>query len=499
MAASINVTVPAVASLPPTAPVVAKAPEAAPPTDSAVLSRGIGADDVVYFPLTDRFYRGNKDSKVDVNPNDPLSFHGGDLQGLAQKADYVKSLGATVLWLAPFMQNTQKFDSGDYHAQGYHGYWITNHEKVEAHQGTEADLENTVKTYHDKGIKVVADIVLNQVGFDHPWTSDPTKKDWFHHEGGIQNYDDQHQVENGDLGGLPDLNQDNPEVYKYLLKNTADWVKKLDLDGVRLDAVKHVSKRFWKTFVPDLKQAVGKPDLFVLGEVFKGDPTYLADYQKVGLDHVFDIPLRDTMVDVFGNDHSMKELGARLAQDKEYEDPNKMVTLMDNHDLPRFISASQGDFDARLQRTELATAFLDTVRGIPSFYYGDENALEGGSDPDNRRDMDFDRKPEVRAYFTKLLDIRAHNDSLRHGKQLELLDDDQVYAFARRTDKEEAICVFNNAPDSEKRQIPLHEGSSLADGTVLVDQISGREFAVKDGRVDVDMPGRSPLILTKKA
>lgn len=456
----------------------------------------IGEDDVIYFPMTDRFYRGTPHRDVELQPADPKGFHGGDLKGLTQKADYIKGLGVTTLWLSPFMLNTDEHHFGDYVSKGYHGYWVHDHYKVETRQGTVEDLQECVKTYKGKGIKVIADIVLNQVGPDHPWVKDPSKRDWFHHEGPIQNYEDQHQAEYGDLGGLPDLNQDNPEVYEFLLKNTAYWIKTLDLDGIRLDAVKHIPKTFWKRFIPDLRKEVGKPDLFVLGEVFKGDPDYLSDYQKIGLDYLYDFAMHGTLTDVFGKDASAKKLGERLAQDKIYPDAHKLVTIMDNHDLPRFISVAQGDDATKIQRLELATAFMSCVRGIPCFYYGTEVALEGGQDPDNRRDMQFDRHPEVRDNFTKLMHIRAVSPALRHGKEIEMLSDDQVYAFERRSEDQEAICIFNTSAAPQKRTLSLLKDSKL-DG-VLVDQLTGHEIPLQGGKFTVELPARTPLILLDK-
>ena len=451
----------------------------------------IGPDDVLYFPMTDRFYRGDKTRTLELQPANPWGWHGGDLRGLAQKADYLRDLGVTVLWLGPFQKNSDELHFGTFVGKGFHGYWINDHEKVEPHQGTEADLVATVKTFKSKGIKVIADVVLNQVGPDHPWVRDPAKRDWFHHEGPINDYNNQHQVEYGDLGGLPDLDQDNPAVYRYLLNNTAYWVKKLDLDGVRLDAVKHIPKRFWTTFIPDLRRECGKPELFILGEVLRGDAEYVAGYQRTGVEYLFDIALRDTMVEVFGKDASAKQLSSRLAEDRLYPDANKLVTLIDNHDLPRFMTSAQGDFNTRLERLKLSCAFLICVRGMPSFYYGTETAMEG-SDPDNRRDMEFDRHPEMRQYFTRLLQIRRATPALRRGEQKELLADDQVYAFTRKTSEQEAICVFNASGQPQSRTLHL----SAASGT-LTDSLSGRRFKIREHRLLLNLPARTPLILVK--
>ena len=452
-------------------------------------------DDVIYYPMTDRFHRSQRPATLPLQSDDPNGFHGGDLRGLAEKADYIRDLGCTVLWLGPFWENTFERRVDDFCGKGYHGYWIHSYEKVDPHLGSEADLVDMVKTFKSKGIKVIADVVLNQVGPDHPWLSDPDKFSWFHHEGTITNYQNRHEVEHGDLAGLPDLNQDNPQVYKYLLDNTAHWVNLLDLDGLRLDAVKHIPSRFWTRFLSDLRRVTHKPDLFIVGEVFTGEPENLYMFQDHGIDYLFDIPIQGAMSEVFGKDASAKKLGECLAQDKLYHDANKMVTLMDNHDMVRFITASKGDFPTRLQRLKLASAFLLSVRGLPQIYYGTEVAMEGGADPDNRRDMDFQRQPEMRKYMTHLLHMRQRSEALRRGKQVEVLADDQVYAFARRSPNQEAICVFNNADTAQTRQLTLPPGGRLVEGSTVVDGIQGGRYTVKNGRLELSIAPRTALIL----
>lgn len=452
-------------------------------------------DEVMYFPLTDRFHDGDPANNDSVDLGNPLSFHGGDFAGIKAKLDYIQETGGTTLWLAPVQDNTNLGVIGTYQSAGYHGYWIRDHYGVEEHQGSLAEVKELVREAKDRGMRVVLDTVLNHVAPDHPWTQDPAKKEWFHNQGGIDDYNNQEQVEQRDLGGLPDLNQENPEVYSYLLENTAHWVRELGADGVRLDAVKHISKDFWSKFVPDLKEKLHDPDLFVLGEVLHGDVGYVAAYQKAGIDHVFDIPMYYSMRDVFGNDVSCKELARRFADDHKYADPNKLVTLIDNHDFPRFMSTSVGDENERSQRLQLAMSLLMTMRGTPSLYYGTETAMEGGGDPDNRRMMDFERHPEVREHFQKLADIRQDHEALRRGQQLEMWVDDKVYGFSRRLPDTEVLSFINNDSVASTREIPLREGSPLRDGQKLKDALSGREFEVKNGRVQVEIAPRSALIL----
>lgn len=452
-------------------------------------------DEVLYFPLTDRFSDGDPSNNFEVNKKDILAFNGGDFKGIKDNLDWIQETGATTLWLSPVQDNTNLGIIGDYRSAGYHGYWIRDHYGVEEHQGTKEQLKDLVQEAKDRGMKVVLDTVLNHVAPDHEWTRDPSKKDWFHNQGGIEDYNDQWQVEHRDLGGLPDLNQNNPEVYEYLLANTAHWVQELGVDGLRMDAVKHISKDFWARFIPDLKERVQNPDLFILGEVLHGDVNYVAPYQKAGIDHLFDIPMYYSITDVFGQDTSCKELARRFAEDEKYADPSKLVTLLDNHDFPRFMSTAQGREEERVERLKLASTFLMTMRGTPSLYYGTETAMEGGHDPDNRQMMDFDRRPDVKDHFSQLARIREQNEVLRRGQQREMWVDDQVYAFARQLPGQEAVAVFNNGKEASQRSIPLRSDSQLQEGQKVKDALTGREYQVSNGRLEVELAPKSALIL----
>jgi glycosidase len=456
-------------------------------------------EQVIYFPLTDRFQDGDPSNNFQVDRNHPAGFWGGDLKGLTDKLDYIKSLGATSIWVSPMQDNTNEVRMGDYHGYGHHGYWIRDHYGVEEHQGNLNDAKNLVKEAHDRDLKVILDVVLNHVGPDHEWVADPAKKGWFHNEGGIDNWDDPRSVERGDLGGLPDLNQSNPETYQYLMDNTLWWIKETGADGIRLDAVKHIGKEFWSKFVPEVKERSGKDDLFVMGEVFHGDPGVVADYQRKGIDNVFDLPLYYTMSETLGQGQSFKKLGKRLAEDGAYPDPQGLVTVLENHDLPRFLSTAKESFPGEgEQRLKQALAFQMTVRGVPSMYYGTESGFDGGHDPHNREMMDFEAAPDIRQHVQKLTWIRNHSQALSHGEQREMWQDDDVYAFSRATDSEEVIAVFHNGYQEGHRQIPLREESNFQEGQVLVDALSGREFRVQNGKLNVSLEPLTPIVLQAK-
>lgn len=445
---------------------------------------------ILYFPMTDRFHDGDPENNFDVNKTEPYAFHGGDLKGLTEKLDYIKDLGATTLWVSPMAENTRVLNLPGRDIFGYHGYWIKDHYQVEPRQGQLEDAKKLVSEAHKRGLKVVLDVVLNHTGYDHPFVTDPSKRGWFHQHGDIRDWDDPFQRENGDLAGLPDLAQENPETYNYLLENTRWWVEEVGFDGVRLDAVKHVSIDFWRRFVPDLKEKVGR-ELFVMGEVFHGDPAFQAPYQHAGIDHIYDFPLYYGIRDTFGFGQSARKLAHHFEQDRLYRDPSAMVTFLDNHDVPRFLHETHGHGRERLKN---ALSFLTAARGIPMLYYGTEAGMIGGEDPYNRHDMEFGKDPELAEYVKNLNQVRSGTPALQYGQQLEMWQDDDIFAFARRHQDQEVVAVFNVREHGQHRRIPLREGSPLRDGSVLKDSISGRTVTVRDGHLEVDLDRLSGAI-----
>ena len=200
-------------------------------------------DDVIYFAMTDRFKDADPTNNFGSDKSNIHAYHGGDLQGLIDKADYVRETGATALWLTPPMDSQQKFVD----TEGYHGYWPVDYYKVDEHLGDLNKFKEMVDVYHDKGMKVILDIPLNHVAWEHPFWTDPNKANLFHHNGDVTDWNDDWQQENCSIFGLPDWAQENPEAEKYLMEVGEFWAK-TGVDGFRLDAVRSVPQWFWQKF-----------------------------------------------------------------------------------------------------------------------------------------------------------------------------------------------------------------------------------------------------------
>ncbi len=447
-------------------------------------------DQIIYFIFTDRFVNGDKSNDANVRANDPWAYHGGDLQGVINKLDYIKDLGATTIWITPPMDNRDngfRADFGGGHFQeiwGYHGYWTKNFYAVDEHLGSMAKMQELVSKAHAKGIKVLIDIVVNHLDYDHEFAKDKNNPQgkyykWLHHHGVIKNYDDPWWVENGELAELPDVDQDNSEAANYLLDASKWWIKQTGADGFRLDTVKHVGHEFWKKFAREIHQYAGN-DFLLLGEVYDGRPEINASYIRDGLNSTFDFPFYYAIKDVFGHGKSMRQLASLFERDNVYPNPNMMSPFIDNHDVPRFLHEAGNN---GVEKLKMAMAFIMTVRGIPTIYYGTEIALPGGADPDNRRDMVWGNKNVgVTNYLKQLTSIRKSYVAMRQGSQLEMWQDDQIFSFLRTTGnpEEEVITVLNNSDGNQTRTIQLRAESKMANGTVLTNLMGSDNVSVNN-------------------
>ena len=273
-------------------------------------------DEIIYFVLTDRFLNGDTGNDFNTDKTNIKAYHGGDLQGVIDKLDYLKNLGTTTIWLSPVVDNRDKDFFGNW---GYHGYWAKDLYKVDEHLGTIEKFKELVNKAHSKGIKILLDIVLNHVDYDHPIAIErhsPQNKyySWFHHSGNVADWNNQWWLENGELGGLPDFDQSNPEVVKYLTDFSGWWIKNTGIDGFRVDTVKHVQKDFWRTFTNEMHNYAGR-NFFLLGEVLNGNVDYCSEYSHTGFDSIFDFPLYYAINRALRSGQSMKEFSDVFSQD----------------------------------------------------------------------------------------------------------------------------------------------------------------------------------------
>ena len=506
---------------------------------------GFSTDDVIYFLMPDRFADG------DPTNNDPAKskglydrkksrhYHGGDLQGVIDKLGYIKSLGATSIWTTPVYDNADRPDSlevypGMPETTGYHGYGAVDFYGVDEHLGDMAKLKEFVKKAHDNGFVVLQDQVVNHTGPYHVWANDPPTPTWFngtvqkHLSNNWQKWTSMnpratYQTQKRNIDGwfidiLPDLNQKDPEVERYLIQNTLWWIAHTGFDSVRMDTLPHVPRTFWEKWMTALKREF--PKVNVLGELYDGDPALLAYFQggrrghdgvDTKLDTLYDFGLFYPIRNAFGQGQSVRQVSQIFAKGWLYPKPSVLVTFLGLHDMPRFMDEKE----ATVEGLKLAQTLIMTSRGTPLLYYGDEIAMPGGGDPDNRRDFPggfpgdtrnaftvVGRTPQendVWNYLSKLGKLRQDLEPLRRGRTLDLLDEEQQLAYVRMTDKEAVIVIINNDTKPAAVNFDVSMIKSIAANATLTDGLGKLlEVKITNGEIKFTMPARSAGIFIAK-
>jgi glycosidase len=450
--------------------------------------RGFDGGDVIYLITPDRFADGDTSNDAVAGMTDrpnrasPNGRHGGDLRGIIDHLPYLADLGVTALWLNPVVENNMPQVS-------YHGYAATDLYRVDPRFGNNALYEEFVREAHRLGLKVIMDHVSNHIGIAHPWMKDLPSADWLN--GSTANhlhavYDlppltDIHSDSTERAGitsgwfvdQMPDLNQRNSFVARYLTQNAIWWIESTGIDGIREDTAPYVDPRYLADWSRAILEAY--PAFSIVGEVWIGDPACVSPYQKgsplsmpagTGLTSLTDYPLYDAFTQVFGKNGSIKLIYDCLTRDHLYADPYALMTFLDNHDVKRIYSLTEGDS----ARALLALKILLTMRGIPEVYYGTEIGMMGGKG-DGRIRSNFPggfpgdsanaftargRSPRENALFQtvrRLLHLRKERPSLAYGRLVHIRPVEELYAYVRVLTDERTLVVVNNRGRKQHQSI----------------------------------------------
>ena len=500
-------------------------------------------DALIYMVMTDRFRNGNpaNDAARSAGADSTAEFFGGDLAGITQAIEdgTLDRMGVTALWLSPFVENTPRFHyDGSHGVTAFHGYWPTNPRGVDPRLGTEADLDALVTAAHRKGIRILMDFVINHVHEDHEYFA--AHPDWFRTgcTCGTAGCDwTEKRLECLFKPYLPDVNWQNTDASETFIDDAMWWLERYDLDGLRVDAVKHVEDLAvfnLSTRIHDRFEQAGT-EYFLLGETamgWAGDDVAanLKEYETIAryvgdraLNGQFDFVLHHaTASRVWTDDlNGMLHLDYWTRQSlSHYPTGSIMTPFVGSHDSSRIISradlgsgsetlrqkwsdqarAAQPSTDAPYDRAAFALQWLMTVPGAPLLYYGDEYGEHGGDDPDSRHMWVAPAQRNARQ--TSLYDriarvgtVRKQRVELRRGDYAPLTVTEDVLSFARTYQAETSIVVINRAASA--RQIQITVPTNLS-GT-LTDRMDpgGRTFAVASGKITVDMAPRSTAIITR--
>lgn len=514
-----------------------------PPLNRVGSFQGFSPDDVMYLIMIDRFADGDQsnnnppESKGIYDRNNKFYYHGGDLQGIIDRLAYFKELGVNALWLTPWYDNYNALNHIELKEEkpstGFHGYNPQDFYGVEEHFGTLEKLQELVIAAHRAGIKIIQDQVVNHTGPYHPWVEDPPTPTWFNgtrekhlknvfqtwvlHDPRPVDHLKRETMEGWFLDFLPDLNQHDREVERYLIQNTLWWIGVTGLDGIRMDTWQYVPNSFWARWNAALKREF--PSFKVVGEVKDGDVVHVAFFQggrvrfdgvDSGLDSLLDFPLFYPIRHAFAEGKKVNQIPKILAADYLYTDSEILVTLLGGHDDGRFMSEKGATIDG----LKLANTLVLTTRGVPQLYYGDELAMTGPDEPTTRKDFPGGFPGDKRSAFTaagrtkeeqevfqhiqRLTRLRNDLVALRRGSLMNLHVSDQQYVYARRLGSQVVLVVINN--DEKPAQVDFDVSTTgLPNGVALIDRLgSAGESRVDGGRVKLRLPGRSAAILVRR-
>lgn len=496
---------------------------------------GFDASDALYLLMPDRFANGNPNNDMiagmapyKVDRNDPNARHGGDLAGIEQNLDYFDDLGVTALWFTPVLENNMEGGS-------YHGYATTDYYKVDPRFGTNEEYKQLIAKAHDKGIKIVMDMIFNHSGSEHPWIKDMPSKDFFNSPDFENNYVqtsykltphvdpyaskyDTNETENGwFVPVMPDLNQKNPHVYKYLLQNSMWWIEYANIDGIRMDTYPYADYDAMSNWMKELNEEY--PNYNTVGETWVTEPAYTAWWQKdsklsapknSNLKTVMDFSFFDR-INTAKNEQTetwfkgLDRIYNNFVYDYLYPDPSSVLAFIENHDTDRFLG--EGD---NLPMLKQATTLLLTTRRIPQLYYGTEvmmNGVKSKSDGYVRKDFPGGWENDALSaltpaqrtalqnesydFFKTLLNWRKGNEVIAKGTMTQFMVQNGVYAYARQYEGK-TVFVMLNGTDSPTTVSLKYYQEVLKGHTQAKDVLTGKMITLDK---ELTMSPRESLVL----
>lgn len=501
--------------------------------------QGFGAKDAIYLVTPDRFANGDpandsvKGLSEPVDRSKPGGRHGGDIAGVIGALDYISSMGFTQIWLNPVLENNQPEYS-------YHGYATTDFYKVDPRFGTNADLRRLADEARARGMGVIMDMIVNHAGSQHWWLRDPPGPDWINFGGRFSPTNHQHitlmdpyasardrrQFSDGwFVEAMPDLNQREPRLARYLIQNSIWWIEYAGLSGVRMDTWPYPDKTFMAEWTRRVLEEY--PGFTVVGEEWTRNPAMVAYWQKGNrnrdgyvsfLPSLMDFPLQDRLREALieedrpGSWDGFVKLYEALATDFIYPDPGNLVVFPDNHDLDRILTQLGGDVDL----ARMALAYIAVVRGIPQIYYGTEvlftnpggkndgiirSDFPGGFPADRANAFTGEglsaQQKQFQAFVRTLFTWRRTQPAVHSGRLVHFAPDPNdaarngTYVLARLSEGDGVVLALNKS--KETRILPVGDYSEAFRG-----KISGRDVltgAPVDLSRTLTLPARSVTLI----
>lgn len=452
-------------------------------------------ESVIYFMVTDRFFDGNESNNTasgakTYGKDNAGLYHGGDFAGITQKLDYLEDLGINTIWITPIVENIPGVtvtDTGKedvpYNA-AYHGYWASNFTKLNPTLGTEEEFQTLIDQAHNRGIRIMVDIVVNHAGYDTDFG------DMIRSGDDIVSGSDQKDS----LSNLPDFKTEDPAVSAQLVKWQTQWVKDFGIDYFRVDTVKHVENDTWA----ELKNALTEvdSDFKMIGEYAGGG--YASNGNTLGtgeMDSDLDFDFNDQATNfVKGNISSVESF--LTSRNSVLNNTYMTGQFLGSHDEDGFkkklLDGGMAE-DAATAASMVAASLQITAKGQPVIYYGEEIGQTGLNNypyQTNRYDFDWSivsNDNKTYQHYKKMLSIRnAYTDVFARGDRKTILaSDENGYDIVSRSYKGTKLYVGLNIKDvAQTVEIPVSENN----GTVLKDLYSGKTYTVSNGKVKVIIP-----------
>ncbi len=506
--------------------------------------KGFTNADVLYMLMPDRFAQGagHNPQVKGMRPykedrSQPSLRHGGDLNGIREHLDYFCELGVTALWLTPILENDSPDSENGFST--YHGYATTDYYKVDPRFGTNEDYRRLVDEAHAKGLKVVMDMIFNHSGFEHPWTKDMPSKDWLNTPEWLKDeqkskylqtsykltpvkdpyaskIDLKETTEGWFVPTMPDLNQHNPHLMRYLIQNSIWWIETVGIDGIRMDTYPYAYADAMAQWMKELDEEY--PYFNTVGETWVTDPAYTAAWQKDSklskdnsyLKTVMDFSFFDKLNKAKNEEtddwwNGLNRIYHSFVYDFLYPDPSSVMAFIDNHDTDRFLG--NGHDTLALKQ---ALALLLTVKRIPQIYYGTEILMNGtkevtdgnvrkdfpGGFPGDKRNA-FTKEGRTRAeqdmfrWTSRLLHWRQGNDVIIKGTMTQFIPYAGIYVIARRYQGRTALTILNGTSKPATMEVKRY-AEVIGDTKRAKDILTGRYYDLSS---DLALRPRQSLIL----
>ena len=475
--------------------------------------QGFNQSDIVYLIMADRFCDGNTDNNTigdsldEFTEKDLDGRKGGDIEGIISKLDYLKDLGVTALWITPMLENNMWMS--------YHGYAATDLYKIDTRFGSKELYKKLVEIAHQNNLKIIMDHVSNHIGINHWWMKDLPFNDWINGKPGNHlpanhnkmTFPDPHSP--GESVALtwdgwftdymPDLNQNNPFLKKYLIQNTIWWIEYLGIDGIREDTYPYVNQYYLSEWAKTILYEY--PYFNIVGEIWTGEAPFLAAYQRnnkfgwkvnSNLPSITDFALADAFRDYLSGKKGLDAVFNIIAMDFIYSEPENLLTFIDNHDIARGLYLANGN----VEKFKVALSILLTTRGIPKILYGTEIGIVGDerhgtirtpfpggfkfSDHDafiecGRNDYEND----LFNFTQKLIWLRKEFKSISKGELYHYYPFNNVYVYFRKLNDETTMIVANGSDREQKINFSDYK-EMLSSSKKLIDLLSDNEISLNE-------------------